>query len=484
MPDKTIQIVLIEDNPGDARLISEMLRDTSLRHAISHNETLAEGLTTLQQGKADIVLLDLGLPDSHQLQGLELIADQFHDLPVVVLTGLNSDEMGSLALKKGAQDFLNKDDINAALLQKTINYSIERQRLKSALHDATMHLQESENRLRQVIEKNSDGILIINHAGLVRFINPAAETLLGRSRKEIIGQPFGYTLEDMNLSELRITHGNGLELICELRLVHTEWLAEQVTLVSLRDVTAQRRLEAQLRYSQKMESVGNLTRGVAHDFNNILAAIIGYGSVLEMKTADQPLLHGPVQQILAAADRASILTKALLSFSRSQPVQMQQRDLMEMINRVSQLITAMLGDNISFSSQLAEPPLEVEMDAGQIEQVLFNLTSNARKAMKNGGTLTLTVDRHELSAEFRKTNGFGRPGKYARIALTDTGEGMDEKTRAMIFEPFFSTRETGDGTGLGLAIAYGIIKQHHGYILCRSTPDNGTTFEILLPLCP
>jgi PAS domain S-box-containing protein len=484
MPHETIQIVLIEDNPGDARLIIEMLRDTSIRHTTSHSETLADGLASLQQGKADFILLDLGLPDSHQLQGLELIVDRYPGLPVVVLTGLNSEEIGFSALKKGAQDFLNKDEINPAILQKTINYSIERQRLKSALHDATTHLQESENRLRQVIEKNSDGILIINHSGLVRFINPAAETLLGRSQEEILGLPFGFDLKDTNLTELRIPRRNGLEIICELRLVNTEWLAEQVTLVSLRDVTAQRRLEMQLRYAQKMESVGNLTRGVAHDFNNILAAIIGYGSVLEMKTIDQPLLQGPVQQILAAADRASALTKALLSFSRNQPGQMQKRDLLEMIQRVSQLIPAMLGQNISFSTRLTEPPLDVEIDAAQIEQVLFNLTSNARKAMKNGGALTLTVDRHELSAEFRKTNGFGRPGHYARIALTDTGEGIDEKTREMIFEPFFSTRETGDGTGLGLAISYGIVKQHHGYILCRSAPGNGSTFEILLPICP
>jgi len=482
MPSSLIDILLIEDNPGDARLVKEMLQEGGRNHKLRHAASLREGIAELEQAAATVVILDLGLPDSHELEGIACMAARFPTLPVIVLTGLNSSEVGFAAVRAGAQDFLAKDEVTPPVLERTINYAIERQRLKSELHAATRELQLSESRLRQLIEENSDGVLIANGEGLVRFINPAAEALLDRRREEIIGKPFGYPLDSGTTTEIHIAAEDGQERVCELRRVLTEWHGEKVVLVSLRDITERRRLERQLSYAQKMESLGNLTRGIAHDFNNILAAIIGYASVLEMKIDQQDSLQAPVRQILGAADRAASLTRALLSFSRSQPGTMRRLDLLELMTRFLHVLPSLLGSRISVSREIPAEPLWVMADPAQLEQILFNLATNARQAMPAGGTLALRLDRYLLTDDFRQQHGFGKPGRYARITMGDSGVGMAPEIVQRIFEPFFTTRETGDGTGLGLAVTYGIVKQHRGYILCSSAAGEGTTFEILLPL--
>ena len=482
MSNSQISILLIEDNPGDARLVQEMLREGGDFHRFRHALSLAEGLAEMEREEATLILLDLGLPDSEGLKGIEIVASRFPERPIVVLTGLNSSDTGFAAVRAGAQDYLAKEEVTGPGLLRTINYAIERQRLKSELHALTRDLRLSENRLRQLIEENSDGVLIVNREGLVRFINPAAETLLDRRREEILGKPFGYPLDSGETSEIHVAAKDGQERVCELRQVLTEWHGEKVILASLRDITGRQRLERQLRYAQKMESLGNLTRGIAHDFNNILAAIIGYASVLEMKIGQQDSLQAPVRQILSAADRAATLTRALLSFSRSQPGKMRQLDLLELMTRFLHVLPSLLGSKISISQEISAEALWITGDPAQLEQVLFNLATNARQAMPAGGTLALRLDRYLLPDDFRQQHGFGKPGRYARIAMSDSGVGIDPELVQRIFEPFFTTRETGDGTGLGLAVTYGIVKQHRGYILCRSVAGEGTTFEILLPL--
>ena len=482
MVNGTVKILLIEDNPGDARLVRELLLEVEGRYEFCTCTTLADGLSTAKQGSADVALLDLGLPDSQELEGLEQLVKLHPDLPVIVLTGLDNQAIGFDAVRRGAQDYLPKEAVSPQILQRSINYAIERQILKHQLQLATYDLQLSETRLRQIVEENSDGMLIINSDGLVRFINPAAEALLARSREEALDHPFGYPLGNGGTSELRLPHRDGSEIICELRQVTTEWHGEKVVLASLRDITERRRMESQLRYAQKMESLGNLTRGIAHDFNNALAAIIGYASVLEMKTEELPALQSSARQILAAADRASALTRALLSFSRTREGEMLPRELHEVVARIGLVLPSLLGTQIELVTAFSSEPLWVKADSSQLEQVLFNLAVNARQAMPEGGTVTLRTERSELTAAFRQAHGFGRVGSYARILMSDTGIGMDEETCEKIFEPFFTTRSVGNGSGLGLAIAYGIVKQHRGYILCHSTPGQGTSFEVLLPL--
>lgn len=250
------------------------------------------------------------------------------------------------------------------------------------------------------------------------------------------------------------------------------------------DVSERKRLEEQLRQSQKMESIGTLAGGIAHDFNNILTAIIGYGSLLQMKMKEEDPLRYNVEQILSSANRAASLTQGLLAYSRKQILNPQPVSVNAIIKKVDLLLARLIGENIELKTMLTDDDVSVMADTGQIEQVLMNLATNARDAMPEGGYLFIETERIEFSEESAKVHEFGKHGTYALITVTDSGMGMDEKTRQRIFEPFFTTKEVGQGTGLGLAIVYGIIKQHNGTITVSSEEGRGTTFKIYLPVVP
>jgi signal transduction histidine kinase len=247
------------------------------------------------------------------------------------------------------------------------------------------------------------------------------------------------------------------------------------------DITEVRALENQLRHAQKMEAIGTLTGGIAHDFNNILTAIVGHASLLEMKMEALQPLRSHVLQILNAADRATQLTRSLLTFSRKQAFEPRMLDLNELVERSGQLLARLIRADIALHISPAEESVPVMADGGQLEQVLMNLVTNARDAMPQGGTLSIRVQRVDLDDVFVQEHGFGIPGGYVLIEVSDSGSGMDEATRQRVFEPFFTTKRTGKGTGLGLAITYGIVKQHGGYINCHSEPGRGTTFRLYLP---
>ncbi len=244
------------------------------------------------------------------------------------------------------------------------------------------------------------------------------------------------------------------------------------------------KLEQQLQQAQKMESIGTLAGGVAHDFNNILTAIIGYGNIIKMKMKSDDPLRAPVDTILASAERAANLTQSLLAFSRKQIIHPRPVDLNCIVRGVEKLLHRLIGEDVDLVARLSPDCLTVMADAGQIEQVLMNLATNARDAMPDGGSLTITTQEELLDEGFMKAHGYGPPGNYALITVSDSGEGMDARTRDHIFEPFYTTKELGRGTGLGLSIVFGIIKQHNGSISVYSEPAKGTTFKIYLPLLP
>lgn len=249
-----------------------------------------------------------------------------------------------------------------------------------------------------------------------------------------------------------------------------------------RDITEMRKLEQQLVHAQKMEAIGQLAGGIAHDFNNIVTAIMGYGNLVLMKLPeDHPVRHF-VEQILVTSDRATELTKGLLAFSRKEALNMQPVKLNDIIVGFQSFLERIIGEQIEIKSYLCADEVSIYADSSQIEQVLMNLATNARDAMPNGGTLSVSMETTELDDRFVAVHGYGEPGKYVCLSVTDTGSGMDEETLKRIYEPFFTTKETGKGTGLGLSIAYGIVKEHNGYILAYSSPENGTTFRIFLPL--
>ncbi|WP_328758781.1 PocR ligand-binding domain-containing protein [Geomonas diazotrophica] len=247
------------------------------------------------------------------------------------------------------------------------------------------------------------------------------------------------------------------------------------------DQTDKKHLEEQLRQSQKMEAIGHLAGGIAHDFNNILTVIVGYGNFLGLDGSLSTQQHEQVDQIIAAAERGSQLTRGLLTFSRKQVMNPRTLDLNALVGQVQKFLLRIIGEDVELQFNPAQEQVHVCADGSQLEQVLMNLATNARDAMPDGGTLTIQTCWQQVDEAYARSQGYGDPGRYACIIVSDSGNGMDRTTRDRIFEPFFSTKAVGKGTGLGMSIVYGIVKQHKGFINVYSEPGEGTTFKIYLP---
>jgi len=261
-----------------------------------------------------------------------------------------------------------------------------------------------------------------------------------------------------------------------------DWGGERCAIGISLDISERKRLEDQLRQAQKMEAIGQLAGGVAHDFNNILTVFLTYGNMLSAKLKDNETLKTYADRIVESTEKAAALTQSLLAFSRKQTITLKKIDLNESVRKVQKFLQRIIGEDIELRADLISRPLPVLADAFQIEQVLMNLSTNARDAMPNGGKLTIRTELVEFDESHARAGEVEHPGRYARILVSDTGCGMSQETQERIFEPFFTTKEVGKGTGLGLAIVYGIIKQHEGAILVSSERGQGTLFKIYLPL--
>jgi signal transduction histidine kinase/DNA-binding response OmpR family regulator len=252
-------------------------------------------------------------------------------------------------------------------------------------------------------------------------------------------------------------------------------------LVCLQDITSHKQLQAQLLHAQKMEAIGQLAGGVAHDFNNILAAALLHLQLLQQRQNLEPELVASLRELEKGTKRGASLTRQLLLFSRRQVMQTKRLDFNEVIQGLLKMLTRLLGEDIDTIFSPGSEPVWVEADAGMLEQVVMNLCVNARDAMPRGGYLDLRLQHLALGAEEVRHHPEAQPGPFACLTVTDTGCGMDEATLKRIFEPFFTTKEAGKGTGLGLATVHGIVQQHHGWVEVQSVIDRGTTFRVFLP---
>ena len=358
---------------------------------------------------------------------------------------------------------------------------------------------ESEKRFRALFENAADAIFVHDITGRIIEVNEGACLQLGYSKDELhrmslaeIIAPAFATQAYQHLEELgrdgfsffetAYRHKDGTIIAIEQSSRIFDYAGEQLSLFITRDITERKNLEAQLRQSQKFEAIGTLAGGIAHDFNNILTVIIGYATILQANMgADHPLLL-PINSILAAAERAANLTKSLLAYSRKQISNLEPIDLNAVVEGVENLLQRLIPESIVSTRSLCTERLPILADCGQIEQVLMNLVGNSRDAMPGRGEITIRTGKFTMTQEFVVTHGYGKPGDYALLAVSDTGAGMDGETKERIFEPFFTTKATGKGTGLGLAMVYGIVKKHEGFVTVDSQLGTGTTFTIYLPL--
>jgi len=488
-----VQVMLIEDNPGDVRLIRRALSEGPFD--VEPFGSLAAGLDRLDRRGIDAVLLDLGLPDSQGFSTFEVLHARVPDLPIIVLTGWEDEGMAVRTVQGGAQDYVLKGELGGRALRRTVRYAVERRSAAAALN-------QSNARYHDLFHRAVLGMYRTDAAGRFTDVNPAFVALLGYdSAKEVLAQ---HVYRDLYLTDadrqrvLAVKRENG-----QVSNLEVQWKRRDGSVITVRlsgseirgadgapegfemiaeDVTEQRLLERQFRQAQKMESVGLLAGGVAHDFNNMLSVILGWADLALPGCAPDSEAREALEEVRKAAESAAGLTRQLLAFSRRQVVEPTTFRVDAVLTEMEKMFGRLLGNHVVLET-LADPDVgSVRIDRGQLEQVLMNLVVNARDAMPTGGTLRIASASAQLGPEQAGAHPGVVPGAYVAIAVSDTGVGMDEAIRSRIFEPFFTTKPKGQGTGLGLATSHGIVQQAGGFLAVQSELGVGTTMTVYLPL--
>ncbi len=501
-----MNVLLVESNPDVAECARNLLMESSghLFHVARSPDPDAAGAGLLDGRHApDVVLLAITGLDRPAEELVSRLALAAAPRPLVVLAATEDESSALRALDRGAQEFLPLTHANPGMLARGLLYAVERRR-------ATEALAESQAQMRRLAENAPDIIyrIRLRPSFGFEFVSRAVTDIVGYTPEEHYADP--------DLAN-RILHPDDLPRLADmiagrspfrspaiLRFIHRDghlvWTEHRYspmrdatgTVIALegvgRDISdrvhqeeALQHTEAQLILSQKLEAVGRLAGGVAHDFNNILTTIIGYSELLlERIPAEHPDRHF-IGEIHKAGQRATLLTQQLLAFSRKQVQQPRVLDLNAELGDLREMLGRLIGEDIEVRMDLAPDLGRIKADAGQIEQVVMNLVVNSRDAMPEGGVLTLETSNAWLDQEYAARHLAVRPGAYVRLTVSDSGAGMDAATQAQIFEPFFTTKEKGKGTGLGLSTVYGIVKQSGGNIWVYSEPGKGTTFKIYLP---
>jgi len=498
------RVLGVEDNPGDARLIQVILaEDETISWRLEVVGSLAAAEVRLQDSEWDLVLLDLSLPDSMGLPTLERVRELRPELPVLVVTGQDSVELGSQITKAGAADYIPKSLLETAYISRAMHNAIERTRMIG-------QLRREEARSAAILGVAPSAIISVDANHRIAVFNQGAERTFGYKASEVVGEglecllPEGVRASHHRMADAfmkasgekgqvmgvpgeiagRRKDGTVFPAHAVLRRVVID--GEVLVTVGILDLTelkrAERELrerEGELRQAQKMEAVGQLASGIAHDFNNVLAIITSGAEIIRRRTREREDLHGALQTIVRAVDRGRSITGRMLEFTRKGEVDFRVLPAVEVLRDVVEIGAHALPKRISVS--MAAPTTEgfVRGNKEQLTQVLLNLCINAADAIEGEGCITLTA--REPSAEERERHPLPPDGEgegHLVISVSDTGVGMDDAIRARIFDPFFTTKEQGKGTGLGLSIVYSIVDQHGGWIDVESEVGVGTTFKI------
>jgi two-component system, cell cycle sensor histidine kinase and response regulator CckA len=493
---EALSVLVIEDDNHLLRTLRDILR---LRgYAPMTAASGGEGLTLAAAGSPPAVaLIDLNLPD---MDGTEVIG-RLHAISAltetVILTGHASVDSAVRALRQHTSDYLVKPVAPDQLLT-TVERATERWQRRRA-EEA---LRRSEERSQLLLENISDVVVVVDESLTIGYISPSVMRVLGAVPEDLIGKRWSSLThpDDVRLLEQfarEIREGTAIEASQELRVRHRQgdWRVLDVTASNLiasgkssraivltgRDVTERRRLEGQLRQSQKMESIGRLAGGVAHDFNNLLTAIIGFSELLLEELPADGSGRSDLEAIQKAAAHGATLTRQLLAFSRRQVQELKILDLNALVRDIEPILRRLLGEDIVVDVGTDDELRLVKVDRGQIEQVVINLVVNARDAMPHGGHLRIETRNVLLDAAYLQRHPYARVGHHVVLTVSDNGVGMDADVRGRVFEPFFTTKELGKGTGLGLSMVYGIVKQSGGHIELQSEPGAGSQFFVYLP---
>jgi two-component system, cell cycle sensor histidine kinase and response regulator CckA len=496
----SVSVLIVDDDEAYVDFIRHVFDEAKTLHFdLLHVTRLAHVLPALEAGRVSVVLLDVNLPDGNGLEWLRANRSRVQ-AAVIVLTGFAEFDANE-ETAPGAQDFLIKGDVDPHQLVRAVRYAADRERVRQQLIRSREYFQS-------LIEQARDLITVVDAQGVILYQSPSSGPVLGRPPEALVDHPLFdvvvpddvpharalldaafETAGDPPGGELRLLHANGtvrtLDIVASR--IPSVGGSRRVVLNS-RDITerlhaleALRQRDDQLRQSQKMEAVGRLAGGIAHDFSNVLTVITGACERLQDRVGAVPGAAGDIESILRNSDRAASLTRQLLAFSRQQTLAPQPLDLGALVRKATHLLKRLIGEHIQLAIELPEQQVAVEADPTQLEQVLMNLAINARDAMPEGGLLNIAVRRRDIDEAFAGSHPPMVAGDFVLLEVSDTGTGMSPETLARAFEPFFTTKDPAHGTGLGLSTVYGIVKQSGGFIWIDSEVGKGTTFNIFLP---
>jgi two-component system, cell cycle sensor histidine kinase and response regulator CckA len=489
---KSLQILVVEDSEDDMLLMLRELRRGGYTLDFVRVETPTQMQTALDRQPWDLVIADYSLPEFGALEALKLMQTQQPDLPFIIVSGTITEEAAVAAMKAGARDYVTKGNLTRLVP------AVERELRETAEHKL------AEQKIREqaaLLDIASDAIMVRDLEHRIIYWNQGAERLYGWQSAEAIGQKANELLHSdrtqvadiMHIlleqgewqGEIRKVTQRGNEVIIEARwtLVRNETGNPKSILSVETDITGKKQLETQFLRAQRLESLGTLAGGIAHDLNNILTPILAMPKILRLR---QPQLDeralGLLQTIEDSAQRGANLVQQILTFTRGtggEPVALQVAPLLQEVIKV---IEQTFPKTIEIRAELPNQSLPlVSADPTHLHQVFMNLCVNARDAMPNGGTLTLSLKPQSVDETFAKTHLDAEVGHYLVVTIADTGTGIPPEVRDRIFDPFFTTKAHGQGTGLGLSTVLGIVKAHGGFLHVLSEMGKGTQFEVYLP---
>lgn len=476
MTNRSIKILLVGDNEDDFVLVRGLLSEIEgQKYKLDCVSSYETALDLIGVQDHDLYLFNSQLNGGTGLDLLKQAQARGNFVPVILLSDSSDEQMDSEAIDAGAEDFLVKADLTPKLLRSAIYHAIKRRvALKEVLRLAAFPRESP----HPVVEFSAAGKMTYCNAAGQRLADVLQKTSLIHVLPSDVEQIVARSLERGGEKANFQTAINDRTFSWSFIPVESRQLVHCYGM----DITERLNLEEQLRHSLKMEAVGQLAAGVAHDFNNILTVIQGHADLLLHKQNSDPHSENPLKQICLASERAGNLIRQLLMFSRKQVMRHRFLDLNEVAHNLMQVLQRFLGEQVKLEVHLAPAVPTIFGDAGMVEQALINLSVNARDAMIAGGRIEISTNVHRFDKESARRNSDARPGEFVSLRVTDTGSGMDEKTLQRIFEPFFTTKEVGKGTGLGLATVYGIVEQHHGWVEVESHLGKGSTFTIYLPV--